>query len=250
MAAQDVDQAQAAYDAAVAQQQGAENAVIQARAGLASAVALQLQVPIQEQNVAGARAETAQAVAGIATAKTGYDVIREREAAVTAAETAVAQAQAQLAAARQTLADTRIVAPRDAVVGDQVSVQPGQIVQSSQALLTLVFSNRKWVTANFKETQLRNVRLGQPAAIRVDLLGQVFPGHVTDLGAATGAALALLPAENATGNFTKVVQRVPVRIDFDDASMRSLAVGLSVEVTIDTTRGASAANTADAHLAH
>ncbi|HEX9244824.1 MAG TPA: HlyD family secretion protein, partial [bacterium] len=108
---------------------------------------------------------------------------------------------------------------------------------------TLVFSTRRWVEANFKETQLKNVRVGQPAAIRVDLLRRSFPGHVERLGPATGAALSLLPPQNATGNFTKVVQRVPVRIAIDDVSNQNLQVGLSVEVTVDTTRRGAAQNT-------
>ena len=96
----------------------------------------------------------------------------------------------------------------------------------------------KWVEANFKETQLTRVRVGQPVTVRVDLLRKTFHGHVERLGPATGAALSLLPPQNATGNFTKVVQRVPIRIALDDAPT-DLQLGLSVEVTVDTTRNAA-----------
>ena len=176
-------------------------------------------------------------------ARSGFAVVKQREAQVAAAQAAVLQAEAQVAAARRQLEETRILAPADGVVASQISAQRGQVVQPNQPLLMLVFSARRWVEANFKETQLKNVRVGQPATIRVDLLRRSFPGHVERLGPATGAALSLLPPQNATGNFTKVVQRIPVRIAIDDASNQTLQVGLSVEVTVDTTRRGAAQNT-------
>ena len=238
VAAQEVDQAQAAYDAAAAQDRSAADMVSQGRAGLARARAAQLNVPIRRQDVTAALAQQAQAGAGLETARAGFDVVTQREAELATARAGVAQAEAQLAAARQQLDYTRVTAPDDAVVGSDVPVQPGQVVQPGQTLLTLVFSSSKWVQANFKETQLARVRVGQPATIRVDLLGQTFHGRVERLGPATGAALAVLPPQNATGNFTKVVQRVPMRISLEDAP-DTLQVGLSVEATVDTTgRGA------------
>ena len=234
IASQEVDAAQAAYDAAQAQAYGAVDAVAQARASLAQAEAAQLQVPIRRLDVTAAVAQQAQAAAGISTAKAGFDVVAQREAELAAARAGVAQAAAQLAAARQSLGYTGIYAPDDAVVGSDVPVQPGQVVQAGQTLLTLVFSSHKWVQANFKETQLGGVHIGQPATVRVDLLGRTFRGRVERLGPATGAALSVLPAQNATGNFTKVVQRVPVRIALDDAP-DDLQIGLSVEATVDTT---------------
>lgn len=233
VAAQQVDQAQAAYDAAAAQERSAVDAVTQARASLAQAEAAQLRIPIRRLDVTAAIAQRDQATAGLETARAGFDVVAQREAELAAARAGVAQAAAQLAAARQQLDYTTILAPDDAVVGSDVPVQPGQVVQPGQTLLTLVFSSRTWVQANFKETQLGRVRIGQPATIRVDLLGRTFRGHVERLGPATGAALSVLPAQNATGNFTKVVQRVPVRIALDDAP-DDLRVGLSVEATVDT----------------
>ena len=246
IAAQQVDQAQAAYDAAVAQERGSVDAVSQAQASLGQAQAAQLRVPIRRLDVTAAVAQQAQAAAGIATARAGFDVVAQREAELATARAGVAQAAAQLAAVRQQLDYTTIFAPDDAVVGSDVPVQAGQVVQPGQTLLTLVFSSRKWVQANFKETQLRGVRVGQPATVRVDLLGRTFRGHVERLGPATGAALSVLPAQNATGNFTKVVQRVPVQIALDDPR-DDLQVGLSVEATVDTTnRPAPARNTAQA----
>ena len=234
ISAQQVDQAQAAYDAAAAQDRGSADAVTQARAALAQAEASQLRIPIRRLDVTAALAQQAQADAGVEAARAGFDLVSQREAEVAAARAGVAQAEAQLAAARQQLDYTRVVAPEDAVVGSDVPVQPGQVVQPGQTLLTLVFSSRKWVQANFKETQLGRVRMGQPATIRVDLLGRTFHGYVERLGPATGAVLSVLPPQNATGNFTKVVQRVPVRIALDNAP-DILQVGLSVEATVDTT---------------
>jgi membrane fusion protein, multidrug efflux system len=243
VAAQQVDQAQAAYDAAAAQEQSAVDAVTQAQASLAQAQAARLRIPIRRLDVTAAIAQQDQATAGLETARAGFDVVTQREAELAAARAGVAQAEAQLAALRQQLDYTTIVAPDDAVVGSDVPVQPGQVVQPGQTLLTLVFSSRKWVQANFKETQLGGVRIGQPVTIRVDLLGRTFHGHVERLGPATGAALSVLPAQNATGNFTKVVQRVPVRIALDDAP-DDLQLGLSVEATVDTTSRPSLARNA------
>jgi membrane fusion protein (multidrug efflux system) len=119
------------------------------------------------------------------------------------------------------------------------SVQLGQHIQAGQALMTVIPLNSLWVDANFKEVQLRNVRIGQSAEVRSDLYGGsfIFHGHVSGLSAGTGAAFALLPAQNASGNWIKVVQRVPVRIQIDDADLAKspLRVGLSATVTVDTT---------------
>jgi membrane fusion protein (multidrug efflux system) len=245
VAAQQVDQTQAAYDAAAAQDHSAGDAVGQTRAALARAQAEQLNVPIRRQDVTAALAQQAQAAAGLETARAGFDVVAQREAELAFARAGVAQAEAQLAAARQQLRYTQVTAPDDAVVGSDVPIQAGQVVQPGQTLLTLVFSSSKWVQANFKETQLGRVRVGQPAVIRVDLLGRTFHGRVERLGPATGAALAVLPPQNATGNFTKVVQRVPVRIALLDAPA-SLQVGLSVEASVDTTTRPPLDHAADA----
>ena len=131
-----------------------------------------------------------------------------------------------------------VVAPVTGYVAER-SVQLGQHIQAGQALMTVIPLNSLWVDANFKEVQLRHLRIGQPAEVRSDLYGGnfIYHGHVKGMSAGTGAAFALLPAQNASGNWIKVVQRVPVRIQIDDADLvkSPLRVGLSTTVTVDTT---------------
>jgi membrane fusion protein (multidrug efflux system) len=141
--------------------------------------------------------------------------------------------------------DAWIAAERNAVVAPvtgyvaERSVQLGQHITAGQALMTVIPLNSLWVDANFKEVQLRHLRIGQPAEVRSDLYGggYIFHGHVEGMSAGTGAAFSLLPAQNASGNWIKVVQRVPVRIQIDDADLvkSPLRVGLSATVTVDTT---------------
>jgi membrane fusion protein (multidrug efflux system) len=141
--------------------------------------------------------------------------------------------------------DAWIAAERNAVVAPvtgyvaERSVQLGQHIQAGQALMTVIPLNSLWVDANFKEVQLRHLRIGQPAEVRSDLYGGsfIFHGHVKGMSAGTGAVFSLLPAQNASGNWIKVVQRVPVRIQIDDADLvkSPLRVGLSATVTVDTT---------------
>jgi membrane fusion protein (multidrug efflux system) len=131
-----------------------------------------------------------------------------------------------------------VVAPVSGYVAER-SVQLGQHVTAGQALMTVIPLNALWVDANFTEVQLRHLRIGQAAQVRSDLYGGsfVYHGHVKGMSAGTGAAFALLPAQNASGNWIKVVQRVPVRIQIDDADLAKspLRVGLSATVTVDTT---------------
>jgi membrane fusion protein (multidrug efflux system) len=142
--------------------------------------------------------------------------------------------EAGLRAAEVNLSYTRIVAPSDGTVGER-QVRQGQLVSPGTQVITFVDSKR-WVQANFRETQLTNVRVGDTAKIRVD----TFPGHtvtgkVLEIAPASGSQFALLPPDNATGNFTKVVQRVPVKIALEDSPLVSeLLPGLSVEVTVRT----------------
>jgi membrane fusion protein (multidrug efflux system) len=141
--------------------------------------------------------------------------------------------------------DAWIAAQRNAVVAPvtgyvaERSVQLGQHIQAGQALMTVIPLNSLWVDANFKEVQLRHLRIGQAAQVRSDLYGgsYIFHGHVKGMSAGTGAAFSLLPAQNASGNWIKVVQRVPVRIQIDDSDLAKspLRVGLSATVTVDTT---------------
>ena len=147
--------------------------------------------------------------------------------------------------AKAAFRDAWIAAQRNAVIAPvtgyvaERSVQLGQHIQAGQSLMTVVPLNSLWVDANFKEVQLRNLRIGQPAQVRSDLYGgsYIFHAHVQGMSAGTGAAFSLLPAQNASGNWIKVVQRVPVRIQIDpeDLAKSPLRVGLSATVTVDTT---------------
>jgi membrane fusion protein, multidrug efflux system len=151
---------------------------------------------------------------------------------------AVLQAKAAFRDAWIATQRNAVVAPVTGYVAER-SVQLGQHIQAGQALMTVIPLNALWVDANFKEVQLRHLRIGQPAQVRSDLYGGsfIFHGHVKGMSAGTGAAFALLPAQNASGNWIKVVQRVPVRIQIDDNDLvkAPLRVGLSATVTVDTT---------------
>jgi membrane fusion protein (multidrug efflux system) len=142
--------------------------------------------------------------------------------------------EAALQVAQVNMGYTRIVAPADGTVGER-QVRPGQLVSPGTQVMTFV-ENIRWVAANFRETQLTNIKVGDPAEIRVDVYpGQVFKGRVLEIAPASGSQFALLPPDNATGNFTKVIQRVPVKIALDDSTLMSeLRPGLSAVVTIRT----------------
>lgn len=147
----------------------------------------------------------------------------------------VMQAEAALAAAKLDLTYTQIVAPFDGIVVHK-SVHVGHRVQVGEPLMAIVPVKRLYVTANFKETQLTNVRVGQKAEIEADIYpGYIYQGHIDSISMGTGAAFSLLPPENATGNWVKVVQRVPVKIVFDQPipEDKPLRLGLSVEVSVN-----------------
>jgi membrane fusion protein (multidrug efflux system) len=147
--------------------------------------------------------------------------------------------------AKDAFRDAWIAAQRNAVVAPvtgyvaERSVQLGHHIQAGEALMTVIPLHSLWVDANFKEVQLRNLRIGQKAEVRSDLYGSsfIFHGHVQGISAGTGAAFSLLPPQNASGNWIKVVQRVPVRIRIDDSDLikSPLRVGLSATVSVDTT---------------
>src|SRR5580704_2620353 len=144
--------------------------------------------------------------------------------------------QASLAAALVALGYTKISSPGEGTVGER-QVRPGQLVSPGTQVIPFV-SNTKWVQANYRETQLTNVKVGDPAEIRVDKYpGQVIHGRVLEIAPASGSQFALLPPDNATGNFTKVVQRITVKIGLEDANMAAkLQPGLSVTATVRTGR--------------
>lgn len=148
----------------------------------------------------------------------------------------VRAAEAQMTLARNNVGYTRIVSPADGLVG-QRQVRPGQFVNVGTQVISVVPLPRIWVMANYKETQMTNVRLGNPARVTVDAFPDLaLTGHVDSWSPGSGSTFALLPPDNATGNFTKVVQRVPVKIVLDDNPSLGTLVrpGMSVEATIDT----------------
>jgi len=142
--------------------------------------------------------------------------------------------EAALSVARINLGYTKIAAPADGTVGER-QVRPGQLVSPGTQVVTFV-ADTKWVQANYRETQLTNMKVGDSAEIRIDQYpGKVFRGKVAEIAPASGSQFALLPPDNATGNFTKVVQRIPVKIAFDDSRVTStLRPGLSVIATVHT----------------
>ena len=185
---------------------------------------------------AAARAAQAQVETSKQSANSATEQITVSSAALTAAQAKVQAAQAARDLAANQLADTRIVAPTSGVVAAK-NVEPGQLVQAGQPLLSVVPRADVWVTANLKETELQDIQIGARADIEVDAYpGTKVEGRVESISPATGARFALLPPDNATGNFTKVIQRVPVRIrvaQSDDAT-RMLRPGMSVTVVITT----------------
>jgi membrane fusion protein (multidrug efflux system) len=182
-----------------------------------------------------AQARIAQARAGIAQAQASQRQVTVRVADASSAAANIGAARANVEAAELNLSYTTIVAPMDGVITHK-SVEVGQIVQQGQGLLMLVPLQDVWVTANFKETQLADVRNGQKAEVKADLSGKTYSGHVDSLAAATGTRMSLLPPENATGNYVKVVQRIPVKIVLDPipGGNQVLRPGMNIEATIFT----------------
>jgi multidrug resistance efflux pump len=178
-----------------------------------------------QAQLAAARAQQGIAETGVTTAVVGRGAL----------EAAVENARAQVHLAEIDLANTRITAPRDGALGE-ITVRQGQQVAVGTQLMALV-PDRIWVTANFKENQLRDIRIGQPVDLKVDALGgEVLRGHVERIAPATGSEFSVIRPDNATGNFTKVAQRVPVRIALDpsQAGLERLAPGMSVTARVDT----------------
>jgi membrane fusion protein (multidrug efflux system) len=150
---------------------------------------------------------------------------------------AVMSAQAQVEAAQRNLSKTTVVAPADGIVANVSSLNAGQFVAAGTTIASLVETNGTWVEANFKETQLTDLVVGQPAKVSVDAYPGALGCKVASLGAATGSEFSLIPAQNATGNWVKVVQRVPVRIECGDSpKLAQLKTGMSATVTVDTGR--------------
>jgi membrane fusion protein, multidrug efflux system len=210
-------------DAAVAQ---ASANALKAQADLRRLEPLAAQDIVSKQQLDAARAAAAAADAQLASA----------QAALVGADARVAASRASRDQAALQLSYTRIVAPANGVVSRK-AVEVGQLVQPGQPLMTVVPLDDIWIVANLKETETADVTPGDPAEITVDAYrGRTFRGHVESLAPATGAKFSLLPPDNATGNFTKVVQRIPVRIRLDQPNdaAHPLRPGMSVVATIQT----------------
>jgi membrane fusion protein (multidrug efflux system) len=180
-----------------------------------------------------AKARVQQAEAGVLAAKADTKQVLMRQADAQGKIAKVEQARAAVETAQLNLEYTTIVAPVGGVATHK-QVEVGQVVQQGQGLMVVVPLRDVWVTANFKETQLRAMKPGQKAEVRVDTYGKTFPGHVDSIAGATGAVLSLLPPENATGNYVKVVQRVPVKIVLDPIPPEKavLRPGMNVVATV------------------
>jgi membrane fusion protein, multidrug efflux system len=180
-----------------------------------------------------ARSATKSAEAGLAAARQRLTVL---DAQIAEARAGVAQAKADLETARLNLGYTEICSPIDGYIGNRAA-QVGAYVANGAYLLSVIPAQGLWVDANFKEDQLADMRPGQPVTVVADVLpGKTFHGHIESLAPGTGAVFSVIPPENATGNFTKIVQRVPVRVALDDgaASLGELRPGLSTTVSVDT----------------
>lgn len=211
------------YDAAVAQATAAQASVLEAENNL---VAQQSGVTSAQQRQEESRNQAAEA------AKNGPQQVAAQRAKAAGALAQVKTAQARVDQALLNLSYTRVISPADGIVNKK-NVESGANLAAGQDLLTIVPLDNLWVTANFKETQLKQMQPNQTVALKVDALGgRKFTGRVTQIGGATGSRLSLFPPENATGNFVKVVQRIPVRIDFtnlaDENKDHALRPGFSV----------------------
>jgi membrane fusion protein, multidrug efflux system len=216
------------FDAAVAADAGNQAAVLEAEA---TVIAQQAAVTQALQKLAQSRFQSAQSI------KTGPDQVRVQQAKANSAMADVKQAQAKVDQARLNLGYTHITAPVTGIVNKK-NVQVGVNLSIGQDVLTIIPLTNLWVTANFKETQLSRMKPGQSVTLKVDALGgRKFHGKVTQIGGATGSKLSLFPPENATGNYVKVVQRIPVRVDFTNLQQENgdyaLRPGMSVTPDVE-----------------
>jgi membrane fusion protein (multidrug efflux system) len=221
------------YDSMAAAAEAQRAAVDSARAQVVEAEA---DIRVAESRLAASRAGERQAQSALRSAQTVPEQVAVTRARVASAEARIQQFKASVAQAELNLRYTTVKAPVDGVLAKK-SVNPGQVIQAGQPLFAIVQVSDVWITANFKETQLANMKAGQRAVIEVDAYGgREFAGHVDSIAAATGARFSLLPPENATGNYVKVVQRIPVKIVLEPGEDHDLALrpGMSVTPTVYT----------------
>ena len=249
-----IDQAKAQIEAAQAGKDAVEAQWIRARserkrqedlrhANAATQQQLETAVANEEQlaaQFASRDADLSEAKTGLRSSELAVEAERRQKTVLESQEAQLAAdlhaKEASLVVTQVNLGYTKIYAPGDGSVGER-QVRPGQLVSPGTQVIAFV-ERIRWVQANYKETQLTNVKVGDPAEIRVDQFpGQVFHGKVIEIAPASGSQFALLPPDNATGNFTKVVQRIPVKIAFDDANQADkLRPGLSVTAIVRTRR--------------
>ncbi len=223
---QQFDATLAAADAQRAATDSAKSQVVEADAG----------IRVAESRLVQARAGEQQARAGLQSAQTAPEQVTATRAHASSAEAHALQARATLAQAELNLQYATIKAAERGIVSRKTA-HAGQVIQPGQPLMALIPLEEVWITANFKETQLESIRPGQSATVKVDAYGgREYKGHVDSIAAATGARFSLLPPENATGNYVKVVQRVPVKIVLDPGQDPDhlLRPGLSVVPTVYT----------------
>jgi membrane fusion protein (multidrug efflux system) len=222
---QQFDAMTAVAEAQKAAVESARSQVIEAEAG----------VRVAESKLVQSRAGEQQASAELKTAETGPSQVAMTKARASSAEARVQQAKSTLAQAELNLQYTTVRAPARGVVSKK-GINPGQVIQAGQPLLAIVQLDDLWITANYKETQLKDVRPGQRATVGIDALGHEFKGKIDSVAGATGARFSLLPPENATGNYVKVVQRVPVKIVLDAGQdpEHLLRPGMSATPTVYT----------------
>ena len=251
LAAAESLRAQYALQQSMIRQQDAEVAAKKAQAGFATQDALRYRALAQtsygsrqnEERTAALQLETQSAVAA---AQAGLEAARQRlkvlEAEIAEADAAIAQAQSDLKTAQLNLGYSEIRSPIDGYVGNRAA-QIGAYATKGTYLISVTPADGLWIDANFKEDQLGRMVPGQSATVTADVLpGHVFHAHVVSLSPGTGAVFSVIPPENATGNFTKIVQRVPVRVVLDggDPKLAMLRPGLSTTVRVDTRNERSA----------
>ena len=216
-------------------QQQYDQAVAAAKASAATVEAARANLQAAQAGVNQAQSKLAQAQAELRSASTGREQVTATRSKAESAVASVLRAQAELNQALLNRQYTTIVAPVNGIVTGR-SVEVGVNVQPGQELMRVVNLDDIWVTANFKETQLKNLKVGQSAKISVDANGKDYEGTVQSIAGASGAILSLLPPENATGNYVKVVQRIPLKITFKPGQLNEhvLRPGMSVEVKVYT----------------
>lgn len=214
------------YDQAVAALQ-ASNATVEAQQ--AAVTEAEQNIAVAEKSVEQAKARVLEADAQVEAASAGPQQVKSTEARAQGAEARVAQKRTDVEQAKLNLSYATIVAPVNGIIGRK-AVDAGQNIAAGQQMMVIVDLDDIWVTANFKETQLKDMRIGQKVTFEADATGRTYTGKVERIAGASGAKFSLLPPENATGNYVRVVQRIPIRISIDPGQNddHGLRPGMSV----------------------